>query len=246
MISVDKGSGQVQDAAAKPVKTIPVLAGVCDRVRLDRCTVQAGADWRPELYPRPGVTQMILFLEPGGYVTTPTQAFSIQEPTLFVPEFDKTPFTIHAGAQALPCIRIVSRMNEEDCNQIQKSHMVFPRFRPFSQAWEHTMRPIDAPDSNMRAFVLIENRKLGANNMGILHSARPGASRVEQSVLEAFDQFIIGLEGADCELSVREESVRFRQGDVAFIPKGAPFRFQCGSEGRIHHVWYHLNRAYDA
>lgn len=246
MILIDKGSARTLGVLADPVQSIPILDGACDRVRVSRCTVRAGADWTPELYPRPGVTQMLLFLNAGGYVTTPTQAFSITEPALFVPEFDKEPFTVHAGEHMLHCIQIISQMNAEDCNQIKKSHMVFPRFRPFSQAWEHTMRPIDAPDSNTRAFVLIENRKLGANNMGILRSDRPGASYVEQTTLEAFDQFVIALEGADCTMCVQEEEVHLRQGDVAFIPKGVPFRFRCGPEGRIHHVWYHLNRAYDA
>ena len=246
MILIDKGSARQQGVLEEPVRSVPILNGACGRVRISRCTVRAGADWTPELYPRPGVTQMLLFLNAGGYVTTPAQAFPITEHSLFVPEFDKEAFTVHAGAQALRCIQIVSQMNEEDCSQIKKSHMVFPRFRPFSQAWEHTMRPIDAPDSNTRGFVLIENRKLGANNMGILRSDRPGASRVEESALEAYDQFIIGLEGADCTMFVRDEQAPFRQGDVAFIPKGAAFRFQCGPEGRIHHVWYHLNRAYDA
>lgn len=243
MIMIDRDFAGGQET--EPVKIQTVLDGACDRVQVSRCTLRPGADWTPELYPHPAVTQMLLFLDPSGYVTTAGQAFPITSPALFIPEFDRDPFTVHAGGKTLRCIRIVSQMNQEDCEQIKKSHMVFPRFRLFSQAWEHTTRTIDAPDSNTRGFVLIENRKLGANNMGILRSARPGTSRVAQDTLKTYDQFIIGLEGADCELSVGEEQVRLQQGDIVYIPQDTPFRFQCGPEGRIHHVWYHLNRAYD-
>lgn len=242
MIQVSKKSAGNQQG---PVEEVPVLAGACDRAELFRCTIQAGYAWKPPLFPRPAVTQMFLFLGAGGYVATPTQAFSITEPSLFVPDFDREEVAIQAGSQPLECIRIVSRMNEEDCNQIGKSHMVFPRFRPFSQAWEHTMRTIDAEGSNTRAFVLIENRKLGANNMGLFRSARPGASEVAEDMLPTYDQFIFCLEQAGCTLWVEEEETALREGDIAYIPHGSRFRFGCGPDGRIHHVWYALNRAYD-
>lgn len=242
MIQFSKKSAGKQQG---PVEEVPVLEGVCNRAQLFRCTVQAGCVWKPTLFPRPAVTQMFLFLGTGGYVATPAQAFNITEPSLFVPDFDEEEVSIHAGNRPLECIRIVSRMNEEDCNQIGKSHMVFPRFRPFSQAWEHTMHSIDAEGSNTRAFVLIENRKLGANNMGLFRSAQPGASKVAEDMLPTYDQFILCLEQASCTLWVDEEEIALSEGDIAYIPHGSGFRFGCGPDGCIHHVWYALNRAYD-
>lgn len=229
----------------KDVLRTPVLESACDRVQMTRYIVKAGTAWQPDLYSRPQVTQMILFLGGKGYVTTETRAFNITEPALFVPEFDKEAVTVKAVGEDLECLQIVSRMNEEDCNQINKSHMVFPKFKPFSEAWENTMNTIDAPDSNMRAFVLIENRKLGANNMGIFCSAGPGSSRTLEDKLPAYDHFVIALDGADYLLTAGGETVEIKAGDAAYIPKQTPFAFSCKENGKIHHVWYSLNRAYD-
>ena len=223
-----------------------ILRSACERVKMNRIIVKAGSSWKPEGYPRPQMTQMILFLNIGGYVMTDSAAFNIKEPALFVPEFDKESITICAGKEDLHCIQIISSMNEEDCNQINKSHMVFPRFRPFAQAWEHTMNTISAPDSNTRAFVLIENRKLGANNMGIFRSEGTAGAKVEEDMLPTYDQFIIGLEVCDCTLTVNGEDAKLEAGDIAFVPKSAVFSFRCSNTGMIHHVWYTLNRAYDA
>ena len=226
------------------VSSIPLLEGSCDRVSLSRVEVRPGNMWEPELYPFPETTQMILFLRGKGYVAADIKAYNICGPALFVPGFDREKVRVSAAGGPLVCLRIVSRMNEEDCAQIKKSHMVFPRFRPFSQAWEHTMNTIDDPGSNTRAFVLIENRKLGANNMGIFRS-EPGIAKINADILPAYDQFVIGLEGACCTLYAGNESAAFGEGDVAFIPRNTEFRFDCGESGRIHHLWYSLNRAYD-
>lgn len=231
--------------AERQLRQAPILEGICDRAAVYRCTLKAGCSWQPALYAWPKTTQMFLFLNAGGYITTERQAFPITEAALFVPAFDREMVTVRAGQDDLVCIRIVSQMNEEDCDQLRKSHMIFPRFRPFSQAWEHTMRSIDDPGSHVRGFVLIENRKLGANNMGLLDSQRPGAAFVAESVLPTYDQFVIALEGAGCILGAGGEESRLQAGDIAFIPRNTPFRFRCGEDGRIHHIWFCLNRAYD-
>ncbi len=222
-----------------------ILAQVCDRVRLIRHTIKKGTFWTPELYSRPKTTQMLLFLDGSGYVKTETAAYNISEPALFVPEFDKETVTVKAVEEDIECMEIISQMNPEDCNQINKSHMVFPRFRPFSQAWEYTMDIFDSPEANAAGYVLIENRKLGANNMGILRSKTVGKSKISKDCLPTYDQFVIGLSGASCMMKVNEEEVKLEEGDVAFIPKGTEFEFSSGEEGMIHHIWFTLNRAYD-
>ncbi len=232
----------------KPAETSErdeILAQVCDRVRLIRHTIKKGTFWTPELYSRPKTTQMLLFLDGSGYVKTETAAFNISEPALFVPEFDKETVTVKAVEEDIECLEIVSQMNPEDCNQINKSHMVFPRFRPFSQAWEYTMDIFDGPEANAAGYVLIENRKLGANNMGILRSRVPGKSIIQKDCLPAYDQFVIGLSGASSFLNVNGETVKLEEGDVAFIPKGSEFDFRSEESGMIHHIWFTLNRAYD-
>ena len=245
MIAISRRTDD-QPAEAGIVCCTPVLEGVSGgRVKICRLRIPTGEEWQPELFEGPETTQMILFLSGKGYVCTDSRAFEIREPALFVPYFDREKVMVRAVGEPISAVQIISRMNEEDQNWLRKSHMVFPNFRPFSQAWEHTMNTISSPEANLRGFMLIENRKLGANNMGIFRSASRGASASKEDTLPCYDHYVIALDGAEFTLRAGEDTVNLETGTISLIPAGTPFSFFCGPEGRIFHVWYSLNRAYD-
>ena len=100
-------------------------------------------------------------------------------------------------------------------------------------------------ETNVCGFILIENRKYGANNMGFFISEKPGPCKTREDSQIAYDQYVIAMEGADFSLTMDDETVDMREGDIALIPRTHKFTFSCGQEGKIHHVWYSLNRAYD-
>ena len=221
-----------------------VETGALDRVKMRRVVLGPGAVWEPVLTVRPKQTQILLFTEGSGYVAAGGRAFNIDGPARFVPDFDREEVTVRAGEKGLSLIEIVADQNPEDSAQINKSHMVFPNFRPLSEAWECRMGSI-RPDSNLSAFILIENRKLGANNMGYFRSTKTGASYTEPDTLKVYDHFVIALPGADFTVKAGTQVCDVKENSVVFIPHGTPFSFSCGEEGRINHVWSSLNRAYD-
>lgn len=223
----------------------PVLEGACERIQMSRCTLKAGAVWEPERYAYQDKIQIFLFLNPTGYVRTDKQAFPLSDAAVFVPNFDREPFFIHAGAEQLECVRVVGDFNEQDRLEIGKSHMIFPRFRLLKDAWEHTTRETIQPYANTRGFVLIENRKLGSYNMGWYHSDKPSCALLGFNRLPAYDQWCVALADADYTCCVDENSAKMQAGDILFIPRGASFSSRCGQDGKISYVWLMLNRAYD-
>lgn len=225
---------------------MPVLENACERIQTTRCTVAAGSVWKPERFAYQKGVQIFVFLNATGFVHTDKQAFQITGPAAFVPNYDKEPFEIHAGAADLECIRIVGDMNDEDCRQDSKNHMIFPRFRLLADGWEHTTRQLLAENANTRAFVTIENRKLGCcYNMEYYTSAKPGAAFIDEMHWLTYDQWFIALPDADFTFSAEGESAAVKGGDIVFIPKMTDFSICCGEKGKINFACFLLNRAYD-
>lgn len=246
MIQIYKSKESVDEKQQiTEVRVEEILPGACDRASVKQVFIPSDGQWNPEVFSWPENTQMILFISGSGYVATGSKAFNITKPALFVPDYDRYPIHIQAGREGLKLIQIVSRMNPEDCKWIQKSHMVFPKFKNFEDAWEVDMRVVNSPGCNSHCYLLIENRKLGANNMGIFESDEGKSSMVLEGPQPTYDQFAIALEGENCILTSDGREDIFAAGDVAFIPHGDPVGFKANEKGKIHHVWFTLNRAFD-
>ena len=70
-----------------------VLKGECDQAKFVRCSLQPGKSVKPELYSTVEHTQVFLFLEGKGYITTPRKGFNIKnEFAVFVPDYDTEEF----------------------------------------------------------------------------------------------------------------------------------------------------------
>ena len=78
-----------------------VLKGECDQAKFIRCSLQPGKSVKPELYSTVEHTQVFLFLEGKGYITTPRKGFNIKnEFAVFVPDYDTEEFEITCSADS--------------------------------------------------------------------------------------------------------------------------------------------------
>lgn len=143
------------------ISTEVILPGSCPRLEISRCFIKAGHVWAPQKYAYQDKVQIFVLLHATGFVLTGTQAFNVTDSAVFVPNFDREDFEIHAGSKDQEIIRIIGNFSERDVLEIGKSHLIFPRFRLVKDGWEYTTRETTKPNANTRAFVLIENRKLG-------------------------------------------------------------------------------------
>ena len=92
----------------------------------------------PDVYSVTEHNQLFFFTKGKGYITTPRQAWNINEPGVFVPEFDTERFTITCSADSkepLEFLHIVTELNDYDKTCLVESRMVLPRFRTISQGW---------------------------------------------------------------------------------------------------------------
>ena len=73
---------------------VPVLENAFDQACFAHCALQPGHSITPDVYSVTEHNQLFFFTKGKGYITTPRQAWNINEPGVFVPEFDTERFTI--------------------------------------------------------------------------------------------------------------------------------------------------------
>ena len=119
---------------------VPVLENAFDQACFAHCALQPGHSITPDVYSVTEHNQLFFFTKGKGYITTPRQAWNINEPGVFVPEFDTERFTITCSADSkepLEFLHIVTELNDYDKTCLVESRMVLPRFRTISQGWTY-------------------------------------------------------------------------------------------------------------
>ena len=84
---------------------VPVLENAFDQASFAHCALQPGHSVSPAVFSVTEHNQIFFFTKGKGYVTTPRQAWNINEPGVFVPEFDSERFTITCSAEAATTCR---------------------------------------------------------------------------------------------------------------------------------------------
>ncbi len=89
-----------------------------------------GTTYSPKQYADKVV--VVSFGKGRGYITDTKDAYNIEEISFYFPEFNKTPYTIHA-ITALECVLSVVRLNEWDQKLYEHTRDRLPLFRTFSK-----------------------------------------------------------------------------------------------------------------
>ena len=135
-----------------------VLKGECDQAKFVRCSLQPGKSVKPELYSTVEHTQVFLFLEGKGYITTPRKGFNIKnEFAVFVPDYDTEEF------ENLENIRFIC-MDARDIEAVFAPAEVDKIFLNFSDPWpkaRHAKRRLTSTEFLARyEKVLVENGRV--------------------------------------------------------------------------------------
>ncbi len=153
---------------------VPVLENAFDQACFAHCALQPGHSITPDVYSVTEHNQLFFFTKGKGYITTPRQAWNINEPGVFVPEFDTERFTITCSADSkepLEFLHIVTELNDYDKTCLVESRMVLPRFRTISQGWTYDE---DFKDNSVTtSMMLLEHRNLGRLSMGCVKGNGP-------------------------------------------------------------------------
>lgn len=215
-----------------------VLVGEYSQAAFERCSLLPGASWTPSLYPVEKKQQVFIFSAGRGYITTPRRAFNITEVSVFVPEFDKESFTIHASADSpasLEILHIETLMSEYDITCMREARMSLPRFRALSGGWTYD-EEFKGPGTT--SIMLLEHRNLGRLSMGA--TLGKGPSYVGEHIHNELEQWYYALPGASFTYTACGQEVRFSAGDLSYTPHGSYHGSKAAEGEKFDYIWFEL------
>ena len=207
-----------------------LLPGTYDGgIRNFRCRLKAGNDHSPQLY---GDKTAVLFFGLGkGYVTDEKDAHNIEELSFYIPEFDKTPYTIHA-VEDMEFVLSVVEMNQWDWEVYRASHARLPFFRPISKCSVYD-QSCKGPKTS--SWNVLQGRQLGRIMIGAVRAVGDGTREKGHGAVHQWN-YCVG--NSDFNLTVGDETVRTAAGDWSFVPAGEDHALVSEEGKEAYYVWF--------
>ncbi|NLC40764.1 MAG: cupin domain-containing protein [Clostridiaceae bacterium] len=237
LIKISRGS-ETEHVYENGISRIPILVGEYEDAAFERVSLQAGAEWTPEIYKLTENNQVFLFTSGKGYIRTPRQAYIINEVSVFVPEFDVEQFSIKCALdskETLEILHIVTEVNDYDKTTLVESRMALPRFRGVSEAWQYTE---DFTGSDIVQKMMLEHRNLGRLSMGANFGSGP--NYIGQHIHNELQQWYIVLPGASFTYTAGDETVHLQAGDVTYTRSGFSHGSECAEGEKFAYIWFEL------
>ena len=133
-----------------------------------RCSLRAGCSVTPEL-DREKIT-ILIFNGKTGYITTPYDLYNVTEPSFFIPDFDRVPYTVHAVEDS-EFIRAVFSMNQWDREFYEKWNLHLPFFSKYSDGVQYDQ---DCKGPNTRSYSILQPFQLGHVSIGVVKAIGEG------------------------------------------------------------------------
>ena len=198
-------------------------------IRNFRCSLKAGSQYSPALYKDKTV---ILFFGMGrGYVIDEKDAYNIEELSFYVPEFDKTPYTVHA-AEDMEFVLSVVEMNQWDWEVYNASHARLPFFRPISKCSVYD-QSCKGPKTS--SWNVLQGKQLGRIMIGAVRAVGDG-TREKGHKAEHQWNYCVG--NSDFNLTVGDETVGTVAGDWSFVPAGEDHSLVSEEGKEAYYVWF--------
>ena len=220
-----------------------ILAETSPDIDLVMGALQAGCTWDPEIFSEEDKMQIFVFTGGCGIVRSGNRIFSIDEQSVFIPDFDREEVQICAGEEELRFIHIVGPMIDVDRRQMKHCHYILPRFVRFSESIRYTERFTQESGAKVWQHSVIAGRHLGRYTMGWVIGEGPDF--VGQHVHPSLEQWYFMLDGADFIYHAGDKAIPVKEGDVSFTPHGTYHGSECTEDGFINYLWFELNRAWE-
>lgn len=195
-----------------------------------KCLLKAGHSVRPELYPDKKV--VLLFGFGTGYVADERKAYNVDGVAVYIANFDKTPYAVHAVTD-MEFMMVLVDMVESDWRAYEDSHTVLPYFKKPEDSDEYVQA---CKGPNVRSWILIPNDKHSRILAGIV-VAHGGEGTVEKGH-PAVDQWNFTLPGADFTLTVEDESVEHTEAEWSYVLAGLDHSLVSEPGKTLNYVWF--------
>ncbi|MCB7318600.1 hypothetical protein [Lacrimispora sp. 210928-DFI.3.58] len=228
-IQIDRRSSNIE-YDANGIAVSELLPGSYDGgIRNYRYNLKAGSEYSPKLY---GDKTVILFFGKGrGYVTDEKDAYHVEELSFYAPEFDKTPYTVHAIDDMEFVLSIVD-MNEWDWQVYNASHARLPFFRTISKC---SIYDQDCKGPGTSSWNVLQGRQLGRIMIGAVRAVGSGTREKGHAAVHQWN-YCVG--NSDFNLTVGDETISTKAGDWSFVPAGEDHALVSDEGKEAYYVWY--------
>lgn len=193
-----------------------------------RCSLRAGCSVTPEL-DREKIT-ILIFNGKTGYITTPYDLYNITEPSFFIPDFERVPYTVHAVEDS-EFIMAVFSMNQWDREFYEKWNLHLPFFSKYSDGVQYDQ---DCKGPNTRSYSILQPFQLGHVSIGVVKAIGEGTDEKGHGLLH---QWNYCLGNSDFDLTVEEETEPQKPGDWSFIYAGKDHKLLAKPGKEVFYVW---------
>ena len=202
-------------------------------VRNYKCFLKAGSEVSPELYKDQGV--ILMFGKGRGYIRSEKAVHNITELAFYVPEWDKTPYTIHAF-EDMEYVCSVITFNEWDRELYNHIHIRLPFFRTISDAIIYDQ---DCKSEGTRSWWILSTREFGRVMVGVVRTDPSfGGGTREKGHLKV-EQWNYCLGDSDFTLEVEgEDPVHHKGGEWSFVKAGYDHALISEKGKEAYYVWY--------
>lgn len=216
----------------------PILVGEYDQASFSRCKLLPGSSVTPKRYALEEHNQLFVFFGGKGFVTTPRNAWNVTEASVFVPQFDREEFTIHAAADAkepLEFLHIVTEVSDYDKTCLREARITLPRLRGVSQGWTYYE---DFKEEDVTSLMLIEHRNLGRLSMGAVLGRGP--TTIGQHIHNELVQWYFPLKGSRFTYTAGGEELEMTGGDLSYTPTGLYHGSKAKEGETFDYIWFEL------
>ncbi|MDI9469186.1 MAG: hypothetical protein QM296_03175 [Bacillota bacterium] len=230
-IAIIRKEDMVPEYDSNGYARLEMLPGIHAGAYNYKCFLKAGKSVQPERYA--DKTAIYCFTSGKGYVTTEKCAYNITELSFFVPDFDRSDFSIYAS-EDMEFLCLLLDMSEQDQKYYATYHATMPIFRSFSDLHEYWQ---DCKGPNTRSWQVLYNGEVGRSLLGVVKGAGEGEGTVEKGHPEV-DQWNFGLDNADFTLTIGDEKTHHRAGDWSFVPAGPDHSLTAAPGKEVAYIWY--------
>lgn len=198
-------------------------------IKFYRCSLKGGCDVSPALDPDRIV--ILVFNGKEGYVTTGDELFKISEPAFFAPDFDRSPYTVHA-VEDIEFIMGVFEMNAWDKEFYKGWHLHFPFFSLYRDGLQYDQ---DCKLPGTKSWSIIQPFQIGHVSIGVVRAVGGGTNEKGHRILH---QWNYCLGNSDFELTVGgEDPIPQKSGDWSYVSAGKDHKLLAAPGKEVFYVW---------
>lgn len=193
-----------------------------------RCSLKAGCSVSPDLEKEKLI--ILIFNGKKSYITTPDALYNVEEPSFFIPEFDRVPYTVHA-VRDTEFIMCVFSMNQWDKDFYKFWNLHLPFFSKYSDGVQYDQ---DCKGPNTCSWSILQPFQLGHVSVGVVRAEGEGTNEKGHGLLH---QWNYCLGASDFELTVGDQSAAQTAGDWSFIKAGKDHKLLARPGKEVFYVW---------